>query len=273
MAQPLVEVFGFPQSNHSADAVRHRNNKLCPFQPGSPPCTKVSVTSPLGVCTVSDGPGVAITCPTRFKENWDIAKDAAAFFFPAGATYKILPEIRIKSIDGSSAGNIDVVLAQLNPLGRMIDFGSIEIQAVYISGNVRDPFEFYMQSPQVNGPIGWLGAKYPRPDYLSSSRKRLAPQMIMKGGIFKAWGKKQAIALHKGFFNTLPALEEVPAGEESTADIAWFIYDLVPNPATGRLVLTKVRTLYTEFGSALASITTREAGSIEDFEAVLRRKL
>lgn len=54
----------------------------------------------------------------------------------------------------------------------MTDFGSIEIQAVHISENFRDPFEFYMNNPAKNGPIGWLGKKYPRPDYLSSSRKR-----------------------------------------------------------------------------------------------------
>jgi len=36
---------------------------------------------------------------------------------------------------------------------------------------------------------------YPRPDYLSSSRKRLAPQLIFKGGIINAWGKKTAVAL------------------------------------------------------------------------------
>ena len=34
---------------------------------------------------------------------------------------------------------------------------------------------------------------YPRPDYLSSSRKRLAPQLIFKGGIFNTWKKKTAL--------------------------------------------------------------------------------
>ena len=38
--------------------------------------------------------------------------------------------------------------------------------------------------------------KVPRPDYLSSSRKRLAPQLIFKGGILKTWGRKQAVAVH-----------------------------------------------------------------------------
>ncbi|PKO61214.1 MAG: hypothetical protein CVU24_09605 [Betaproteobacteria bacterium HGW-Betaproteobacteria-18] len=273
MAQPLVEVFGLPIDNLTTEGRRNRTHKLCPFQAPGTACTKVSVTDPLGVCSVADGNSEAITCPTRFKEDWIIAKHAAEFFFPPDAKYRILPEIRIKGGDGSSAGNIDVVLAQVDTAGRMIDFGSVEIQAVYISGNVRDPFEFYMSDPATNGAIGWRGAKYPRPDYLSSSRKRLAPQMIMKGGIFKSWGKKQAIVLHKGFYDTLPTLEEIPVERKYEADIAWLIYDLIPHKTENRLVLTLLKTLYTDFGTALATITTREAGNVEDFKALLNTKL
>ena len=66
-------------------------------------------------------------------------------------------------------------------------------------------------------------ANYPRPDYLSSSRKRLAPQLLFKGGILHSWKKKIAVALNKSFFATLPPLKQVP---KSKADIAWLIYDL-----------------------------------------------
>lgn len=273
MAQPLVEVFGFPVDNFTIEGKKHREKKLCPFQAEGTPCTKVSVSDPLGVCSVADGNSEAITCPTRFKENWKIVEDAASFFFPAGCKYEILPEVRIKGGDGKAAGNIDVVLAQIDSAGKMVDFGSIEIQAVYISGNVREPFEFYMSDPAKNGPIGWRGAKYPRADYLSSSRKRLAPQMIMKGGILKSWGKKQAIVLHKGFYDTLPTLTKIPVENKHEADIAWFIYDLIKHESENRFVLTLVKTIYTDFGTALATITTREAGSVESFETVLNAKL
>jgi len=43
---------------------------------------------------------------------------------------------------GRSAGNIDVVLVSYDNDGKVLDFGALEIQAVYISGNVRDPFEY-----------------------------------------------------------------------------------------------------------------------------------
>ena len=82
------------------------------------------------------------------------------------------------------------------------------------------------------------------PECLSSSRKRLAPQLIFKGGIINAWGKKTAVALNKGFFNTLPKLPEVP---KDKADIAWLIYDLKPPEKAGAdYELFRERTVYTK---------------------------
>ena len=65
---------------------------------------------------------------------------------------------------------------------------------------------------------------YPRPDYLSSLRKRLVPQLLYKGSILNSWDKKICVAIHEGFFNTLPGL---PIVDEHDADVAWHIYSLV----------------------------------------------
>ena len=94
------------------------------------------------------------------------------------------------------------------PTGKVYDFGALEIQAVYISGNVRDPFEHFMKDPKARASMDWSNQpNYPRPDYLSSSRKRLAPQLLFKGGILHGWRKKIAVALNKSFFDTLPKLK------------------------------------------------------------------
>lgn len=273
MPNPLVEVFGFPVDNLTPMAEKHRNETLCPFNNKVSECTKDRLSDPLGVCSVADGAGHAITCPVRFRENWTIASDAAGFFFPAGAPYKVLSEVRLVNAEGVAAGNIDAVIVQLNDDGKIIDFGSLEIQAVYISGNVREPFAWYMADRARRFNANWTGPNYPRPDYLSSSRKRLAPQMLTKGGIFKTWGKKQAIALHKNFYETLPDLPEVPAAEKNRADIAWFIYDLVKHPHENRLVLRRCKTVYTEFSTALTAITVSGAGDIAAFETKLAEKL
>ena len=270
MPNPLAEVFGFPTDNFSPEAKRYRNGKLCPYNNKVPNCTKDKALDPLGVCSVYENGVIAVTCPVRFRQDWLIADDASKFFFPAGTSWTSLTEVRLKDGNGQSAGNIDVVLVSYDTQGRITDFGSLEVQAVYISGNVRNPFEYYMGDPKGRANMDWDGANYPRPDYLSSSRKRLAPQLIYKGGIFKAWSKKQAVALHKEFYATLPELPEVTPEK---AEIAWFLYDLEFDKSKNRFNLVPYKTIYTAFEPALLKITTAPAGSVENFIAILQAKL
>jgi hypothetical protein len=268
---PLAEVFGFPTDNQTVEAQRYRRAKLCPFNNKVPNCTKDKALDPLGVCSIFDeGDNATITCPIRFRENWMIAEDAATFFFPQNALWTSLTEVRLKDGNNQSAGNIDVVLVSYDERGKLLDFGSLEIQAVYISGNVRNPFTNYMEDTKSQSGMKWEGPNYPRADYLSSSRKRLAPQLIYKGGIFKTWKKKQAVALHKSFYATLPALPEV-APEK--AEIAWFLYDLELNEQKNRFVLNRHKTIYTAFEPALVRITQAPAGPMEDFIEFLQSKL
>ena len=133
---PLVEVFGFPTDNFSAEANRYRANKLCPFNNKVPNCTKDKAADPLGTCCVAAGEGIAITCPIRFRQNWVIADHGAEFFFPKNAKWTSLTEVRLKDKHDKSAGNIDLVLVSYDDCGKILDFGALEVQAVYISGNV-----------------------------------------------------------------------------------------------------------------------------------------
>lgn len=188
---PLAEVFGFPPSTNSAAAIRHRTKRLCPFNNKVPNCTKDKAQDPLGVCSVIHGKDIAITCPVRFRQDWLIADHAADFFFPPGTYWTTLTEVRLKDAEGGSAGNIDVVLCAYDEKGRVFDFGALEIQAVYISGNVRNPFAHFMSDPGSRADMDWTQeANYPRPDYLSSSRKRLAPQLLFKGGYLARMAKE-----------------------------------------------------------------------------------
>src|SRR5574337_79798 len=60
---PLAEVFGFPVSNMSQDAVNHREGRLCPYHnPSGLNCTKSSATDPLGVCSIVDNNKIVVTC-------------------------------------------------------------------------------------------------------------------------------------------------------------------------------------------------------------------
>jgi len=266
---PLAEIFGFPADNLSIEAERYRNSRLCPYHNKVPSCTKDKANDPLGVCSIYDGDTVAITCPIRFRQDWIIVEDAARFFFTSGTCWTSLQEIRLDNADGGSAGNIDFVLVAYDNQGRITDFGSLEVQAVYISGNVRRPFEHYMADRSGHKNMVWRSTIV-RPDYLSSSRKRLVPQMIYKGGILKAWGKKQAVALHQGFYNTLPSL---PIVEPTQADVAWLIYDLELDSTTCRYHLVRRKTVYTLFQPALERITRPMPGKLDGFVRLLQEKL
>lgn len=271
--QPLAEVFGHLIGDQSNKAGRYRSSRLCPFNNKVPNCTKDKAKNPLGVCSVFHDGAPAITCPIRFREDWLITDDAASFFFNDGASWSSLTEVRLNDANGKTAGNIDIVLVAYDNNGKILEFGALEIQAVYISGNVRDPFEYYMKDPKTRGQMDWsTQPNYPRPDYLSSSRKRLAPQLLFKGGILHSWQKKIAVALNKCFFDTLPSLTTV---DKSKADIVWLIYDLEMTKEGGqdRYKLTKIDEVFTEFTPALTSITTPVPGNIDDFVKLLQEKL
>jgi hypothetical protein len=105
-AQPLAEVFGHLITDHSEKADRYRSRRLCPFNNKVPNCTKDKAKDPLGVCSTYHEGKPVITCPIRFREDWIITDDAASFFFPKGATWSSLIEIRLNDSKGKSAGNI-----------------------------------------------------------------------------------------------------------------------------------------------------------------------
>lgn len=267
--QPLAEVFGFPISNESMRAKRYRKHKLCPFNNVVSNCTKNSIEFPLGVCSLHHKGKPVIICPIRFREDWTIISDAAQFIFDTQSTWTHVGEVRLKDKHGKAAGNIDYVLVSYDDKGRVLDFGSLEVQAVYISGNLTGPFTAYLDEPT---PLfSWHQAfKYPKPDYLSSSRKRLIPQIIAKGSILKQWNKKQVIALQSSFYETLPTLPEF---DKSESDFAFLLYDLVPDKATQTLSLKLKRVVFTQFASALEQIAKFEAGSITQFTELLQKKL
>lgn len=198
----------------------------------------------------------------------NIINEAAKFAFPKGARWTSVSEVKLLDSEGKSAGNIDYVVARLDAQGRVVDFASVEVQGVYISGNLRDAFTKYMEDGGEN--FEWDGKNYPRLDYLSSSRKRLLPQLLHKGGIFKSWNKKQCVAIQKQFYDTLPPLPET---DKKNADIAWFLYDLRMDEDANSYRLFLSKTVYTEFAPALNAIITPKPGRMDDFVNVLQGKL
>lgn len=146
MNYPLCEVFGHPFNNVSRKAEADRSQALCPFQNKFPKCTKDKANDPLGGCSTYENGSPIIICPVRFRQDWRILSDVFPFLLPGIKDYQYVPEVRMKDGEGNEVGNIDAVLANYRN-GQVIDFGALEIQAVYISGNIRNPFEHYMTNP------------------------------------------------------------------------------------------------------------------------------
>jgi len=221
------------------------------------------------VCSIFHDSASTVICPVRFREDWKICNDASAFFFKPSANWSPLKEVRLKEKSGKSAGNIDIVLVEHDEGGKIFDFGSVEVQAVYVSGNIRRPFEAYMDDPSTKYTMNWTTEKnYPRPDYLSSSRKRLIPQLMYKGRILKSWGKKQAVVIDRKFYETLPMdIEEC----NSSGDLCWLIYD--HRKSGSQYAIDLYKQLIERFEDSMDRIATPEVGSADDFVKTLEKKL
>ncbi|MFZ4524502.1 MAG: NotI family restriction endonuclease [Chlorobium sp.] len=262
---PLGEIFGFTATDQSPKAQRYRSHRHCPFNNKVPNCTNDQLKNPLGVCSVLHNDKPVITCPVRFREDWMITDDAADFFFKEGTRWSSLTEVHLNDANGKSSGNIDVMLVAYDEQGKIIDFGTVEVHAAYISGNLREPFEYYMQEPKSHALMDWTAQpNYPQPDFLSAARKSLVPQLLFKGGILHSWNKKIAVAIDKSLFDTLPSLNCV---KKEDADIAWFIYrlELITEGDKECYQLKKIDVVYTQFQSTLSSITAISAGNVDDF--------
>lgn len=67
--------------------MRYLKNKLCPFNNIVSSCTKNSIELPLGVCSLNHKNKPVIICPVRFREDWKIMTETAAFVFNETATW------------------------------------------------------------------------------------------------------------------------------------------------------------------------------------------
>jgi len=179
----------------------------------------------------------------------------------------VIPEVSIHDADGKIAGNVDFVAVRLNDQNEIVNFASIEIQGVYITGNVSKPFISFLKKPRSD--FEWNEKNYPKPDY-RSSQKRLIAQIRLKGEIFRSWNKKQVIVIQKAFYDSLPKVNRVA---HVFADILWIIVDLHYNETTQQYDLVVVDRVHTLFNDVLYHMGRSPAGSITTFLQTLSKKL
>lgn len=268
MAFRITEVFGYSVEDTSAEAVASRKQKPCPFQALGTPCTKVSISDPLGVCMFGDTHVGTPVCPVRFIQNSQMFVDVATAAFGSGRKIAVRPELRIlRKENGKKAGKVDYIIASLGEDGRPADFCALEVQAVYVSGNSYYPMfhEFLATGipPQERRGMDWL-----------SSRKRLIYQLNLKVPVFRRWGKKFFVAVDQQFFNALPKMKQVDDIENS--EVTWVIYDFKRRDEASRFSMSPAQFYCTEWADVEVAlregVPPKQQEILDDVYAAMSRR-
>lgn len=142
----------------------------------------------------------------------------------------------------------------------------LEIQAVYFSGpGMQSEFQRLLEDDEGQPPFP---DSVRRPDWRSSSAKRLMPQLQIKVPTLRRWGTKLAVAVDSAFFAAIGGASAAPVRDLDEGEVIW----LVPEISAGyRLQRGHWEMLSLDESSEKlqAARTVRRA----EFETTLRSKL
>lgn len=206
----------------------------CPFQPGRPTCRKRG-----GVCglrryvgvrgRIEDGMGgLVVTCPRRFEQESVVLHWLADILGLDKSKARMAREVPFMANvqTGRAAGKIDLVVAETRH-GRL-NWHGLEIQAVYFSGlGMQKEFLTLANDKQERAPFP---QDVRRPDWRSSSAKRLLPQLQIKGPTLRRWGAKLAVCVDPQFFESIGGPSPEPTKDLDAGDIIWMVPNLIEEP-------------------------------------------
>ena len=274
--QPFIDLSPARRSEFASLALGDtRSQPPCPFQDGQPSCSKSG-----GVCSIQryadddgrigspDGPPVS-TCPRRFEESQLLVHWLAEIAGFDGGEAMVAREVPFMQSTETAkpAGKIDLVVAR--DTGGSLQWYGLEIQAVYFSGlGMQSQFEALRddQHPQHPFPNAQR-----RPDWRSSSAKRLMPQLQVKVPTIRRWGSKTAVAVDRPFFDAIGGPSPSFSRDLSDGDIVWLVPEIARTDAGFALARGhwEVLTLEASGEKLLAAETVKR----EAFEEALRARL
>ena len=282
----IAEWYGQPfldlspkERRHLATVALNENPEvpICPFQPNATPCRKSG-----GVCSlirytpnkagrIARPKGdAAIVCPARFQQSSMLMRWFADIVGFAPEDSMLAREVPFMhgTATGKPAGKIDIVLAR-ESAGALQWYG-LEIQAVYFSGKGMTSEFVAMKADRRSQP------PYPdairRPDWRSSSAKRLMPQLQVKVPTVRRWGSKLAVAVDRPFFNSIGGAGACPSHDLGDGDVIWLVPELVSDKAGGYTLRRghwEVLTLEETNAKLLAAAPVQRSS----FEEELRKRL
>lgn len=195
----------------------------CPFDPPRK-CNKKG-----GICTIRQyvrhDPSGAVpandllctVCPRRFWDSDMVVRWIGKTLLNVEEPIQIREVEFLRTDTDNAAGRIDAILCDPKSIGTDLRWCAVETQSVYFSGTAMSvEFESLVQ---LQGKMPFPQQR--RPDFRSSSSKRLEPQLTTKCPTLSRWGKKTAVVVDRPFFDSLSNMSKAQGIENS--DVVWFV--------------------------------------------------
>ena len=211
-----------------------------------------------------------IMCPRRFEAEglvYEWLAHAADFPLHETKVASEVPFMRSTETD-KPAGKIDMIVAHQQ--GDVLRWHGLEIQAVYFSGLGMES-EFKALRDDLQEPPPFPSANR-RPDWRSSSAKRLMPQLQIKAPTVRRWGAKLAVAVDRPFFDAIGGPSPQPSHDLNEGDIIWLVARL-ERAYAGALELAQAHWEVLTLEDSNTRLQAAETISRENFEGALQSRL
>lgn len=274
--EPLLALSPSRRAELARHATERRGAPSCPFQQGDAACSKKG-----GVCSIQryestdDGRIAAaigepvVVCPRRFEESRTLIKWLAEIVGIDADETHVAREVpfMMGTRTQKPAGKIDLVIA--GPNEPNFRWYGLEIQAVYFSG---EGMQEEFQRMGSGGDAPPFPNKIRRPDWRSSSAKRLMPQLEIKVPTLRRWSSKLAVAVDTPFFEAVGGPSEQASQDLDEGDIIWLAPEF-QRSADHAIRMARGHFEVLTLEDSRPRLLAAETISRGEFEQTLRRKL
>ncbi len=209
-------------------------------------------------------------CPKRFEQNEVVLHWLAEIVGFDPEEIQVAREVPFmeSTQTGKPAGKIDFVIAQRRY--DKLEWHGLEMQAVYFSGeNMRHDFLCLHNDDHERPPFP---QKVRRPDWRSSSAKRLLPQLLIKAPTLRRWNAKLAVCVDPRFFEAIGGPSDKPRHDIDSGDIIWLTPDVTEDD-NGTRCLQRGHWEVLTLEESQKKLQSSETLSRQAFEVMLTSKL
>jgi hypothetical protein len=271
---PIAEVFGYAAMSETEAARSARERCWCPFR--DKPCTKLLSSAQTGICSLryraegfSDTTIWAV-CANRLS-GAPLRHVLGEHFGEEVSEAELVTEVKIVNPRMSFDG---VGVRELTDGG--LEMVGIEAQTIDTRGGSLKPL---WQSYVEGRPDEWRDYYKGRPSFgvnTTNVWKRLLPQVMNKGRLFKGWESKLYVVVQDAVYQFIARrmpLQSLTRQERPNAEIVWVRWDYTGEvDAEGQLVTETSESLYTTLEQVETAFVTVNAMQRSEFVNAVRAK-